>query len=250
MPAHSLLTDVAIILASSFPLLFLGKRLKVPEVIAYLATGIVIGPHALGWIRDTHSVEQIAELGVALILFFIGLHIPFDKLRTLGRTTLVSGSLQIAFTVLAGILVGLFFQSDVRRSAFYGLLVALGAAPLVLPLLATRDEMGAPFARRFLGVSLFQDFAVIPLMLLVPAAASAGGAPPLTKVFFRVGIAIAGVVVLILVARIVVPRVFRRISALGSREVFTAGVIVLIVLTIAPAGPLRISPAPGAVPRA
>jgi K+:H+ antiporter len=246
MPAHSLLTDVAIILASSFPLLFLGKRLKVPEVIAYLATGIVIGPHALGWIRDTHSVEQIAELGVALILFFIGLHIPFDKLRTLGRTTLVSGSLQIAFTVLAVILVGLFFQSDVRRSAFYGLLVALGSTAVVLPLLATRDEMGAPFARRFLGVSLFQDFAVIPLMLLVPAFASGAGAPPLTKVFFRVGIAIAGVVVLILVARIVVPRVFRRISALGSREVFTAGVIVLIVLTIAAAGRLGISAALGA----
>jgi K+:H+ antiporter len=246
MPAHSLLTDVAIILASSFPLLFLGKRFKVPEVIAYLATGIVIGPHALGWIRDTHSVEQIAELGVALILFFIGLHIPFDKLRTLGKTTLVSGSLQIGFTVLAVILVGLFFQSDVRRSAFYGLLIALGSTAVVLPILATRDEMGAPFARRFLGVSLFQDFAVIPLMLLVPAFASGAGAPPLTKVFFRVGIAIAGVVVLILVARIVVPRVFRRISALGSREVFTAGVIVLIVLTIAAAGRLGISAALGA----
>ena len=246
MKEHSLLTDIAIILASSFPLLFLGKRLKVPEVIAYLATGIIIGPHALGWIRDTHSVEQIAELGVALILFFIGLHIPFDKLRTLGRTTLISGSLQIGFTVLVVILVGLFFQSDARQSAFYGLLIALGSTAVVLPILATRDEMGAPFARRFLGVSLFQDFAVIPLMLLVPAFASGAAAPPLTKVFLRVGFAIAGVLLLILVARIVVPRVFRKIAMLGSREVFTAGVIVLIVLTIAAAGRLGISAALGA----
>ena len=243
---RSLLVDVAIILAASFPLLFLGKRLKVPEVIAYLATGIVIGPHALGWIRDTHSVEQIAELGVALILFFIGLEIPFDKLRTLGRTTLLSGSLQIAFTVLLVILAGLFFRSDVRQSAFYGLLVALGSTAVVLPILATRDEMGAPFARRFLGVSLFQDFAVIPLMLLVPAFASGAGAPPLPKVFLRVGIAIAGVVLLILIARVIVPRLFRRIAALGSREVFTAGVIVLIVATIAAAGRLGISAALGA----
>ncbi|HEU5248404.1 MAG TPA: cation:proton antiporter [Thermoanaerobaculia bacterium] len=243
---RSLLVDVAIILAASFPLLFLGKRLKVPEVIAYLATGIVIGPHALGWIRDTHSVEQIAELGVALILFFIGLEIPFDKLRTLGRTTLLSGSLQIAFTVLVVIVVGLFFRSDVRQSAFYGLLVALGSTAVVLPILATRDEMGAPFARRFLGVSLFQDFAVIPLMLLVPAFASGAGAPPLPKVFLRVGIAIAGVVLLILIARVIVPRLFRRIAALGSREVFTAGVIVLIVATIAAAGRLGISAALGA----
>jgi CPA2 family monovalent cation:H+ antiporter-2 len=242
----SLLAQIAIILASSFPLLFIGKRLKVPEVISYLATGILIGPHALGWIRDAHSVEQIAELGVALILFFIGLHIPFDKLRNLGRTTLISGSLQISFTVVLVIAVGFFFRSDVRQSAFYGLLIALGSTAVVLPILSTRDEMGAPFARRFLGVSLFQDFAVIPLMLLVPAFASGEGAPPLSRVFVRVAIAIAGVVVLILVARVVVPRVFRRISALGSREVFTAGVIVLIVATIAAAGRLGISAALGA----
>jgi K+:H+ antiporter len=243
---HGLLADVAIILAAAFPLLFLGKKFRVPEVIAYLVTGILIGPHALGWIRETHQVEQIAELGVALILFFVGLHLPFDKLRNLGKTTLVSGSLQMALTVMLVVLVGMPFGADVRRTAFYGLLIALGSTAVVLPILATRDEMGAPFARRFLGVSLFQDLAVIPLMLLVPAFATGGEAPPLPKVFLRVAIAIVGVLALILVARVIVPRLFRRIAALGSREVFTAGVIVLIVATIAAASKLGISAALGA----
>lgn len=241
-----LLADVAIILAASFPLLFLGKRFRVPEVIAYLVTGIVIGPHALAWIGDTQQVEQIAELGVALILFFVGLHVPFDKLRSLGRTTLVSGSLQMVFTVALVMLIGIPFGADMRRTAFYGILVALGSTAVVLPILTGRDETGAPFARRFLGVSLFQDFAVIPLMLLVPAFASGASAPPLSTVMTRVAIAIAGVLVLILIARVVVPRLFRRIAALGSREVFTAGVIVLIVATIAAAGRLGISAALGA----
>jgi len=145
--SHSLLADVAIILAAAFPLLFLGKKLRVPEVIAYLATGILIGPHALGWVRDTHSVELIAELGVALILFFVGLHLPFEKLKNLGKTTLVSGSLQMGLTVLLVVLVGMPFGADVRRTAFYGLLIALGSTAVVLPILSTRDEMGAPFAR-------------------------------------------------------------------------------------------------------
>ena len=109
MSPHGLLADVAIILAAAFPLLFLGKKFRVPEVIAYLVTGIVIGPHALGWIRDTAHVEQIAELGVALILFFVGLHLPFEKLRNLGKTTLVSGSLQMGLTVLLVVLIGLIF---------------------------------------------------------------------------------------------------------------------------------------------
>src|SRR6266536_330197 len=130
-----LLFDVAIILAAAFPLLFLGKRFRVPEVIAYLVTGIVIGPHALGWIRDTRQVEVIAELGVALILFFIGLHLPFDKLRTLGKTTLVSGSLQMGLTVLLVVLVGMPFGSDPRRTAFYGILVALGSTAGVIVLI-------------------------------------------------------------------------------------------------------------------
>ena len=246
MGSHSLLADVAIILAAAFPLLFLGKKLRVPEVIAYLATGILIGPHALGWVRDTHSVELIAELGVALILFFVGLHLPFEKLKNLGKTTLVSGSLQMGLTVLLVVLVGMPFGADVRRTAFYGLLIALGSTAVVLPILSTRDEMGAPFARRFLGVSLFQDLAVIPLMLLVPAFASGGEAPPLPKVAVRVAIAIVGVLALILVARVIVPRLFLKIAKLGSREVFTAGVIVLIVATIAAASKLGISAALGA----
>ena len=241
-----LLADVAIILAASFPLLFLGKRFKVPEVIAYLVTGIIIGPYALGWIRETHQVEQIAELGVALILFFVGLHVPFDKLKSLGKTTLVSGSLQMVLTVALVVLVGIPFGADMRRTAFYGILIALGSTAVVLPILQTRDETGAPYSRRFLGVSLFQDFAVIPLMLLVPAFASGTEAPPLSKVLTRVGIAIVGVVILILVARVVVPRLFRKVASLGSREVFTAGVIVLIVATIAAAGRLGISAALGA----
>ena len=84
---HGLLFDVAVILAAAFPLLFLGKRFHVPEVIAYLVTGIVIGPHALGWIRDTRQVEVIAQLGVALILFFVGLR-PRPSLRRFRRSAI------------------------------------------------------------------------------------------------------------------------------------------------------------------
>ena len=241
-----LIVDVAIILAAAFPLLFLGKRLRIPEVICYLVTGILVGPHALAWIKDIGRVENIAELGVALILFFVGLHVPFDKLKTLGKATLVSGSLQLGLTVALLTAIGVVTGAGAHRSAFYGMLIALGSTAVVLPILATRDEVGAPYARRFLGVSLFQDFAVIPLMLLVPAFATGASAPSLPRVFARVAIALAGVAVLILVARVIVPRLFRRVAALGSREVFTAGVIVLVVATIAAANELGISPALGA----
>jgi CPA2 family monovalent cation:H+ antiporter-2 len=109
-----------------------------------------------------------------------------------------------------------------------------------------RDEIAAPFARRFLGVSLFQDLAVIPLMLLVPAFATGTAASPGTfDVLRRLAIAVTGVVVLIIIARVLVPRLFAAISRLG-REAFTAASVILIVATIAIAERLGISPALGA----
>ena len=246
MEERLLLVDVAIILAAAFPLLFIGRRFRIPEVISYLLTGIVIGPHALGWIRDAHRVEAIAEIGVALILFFIGLHVPLEKIRTLGRTTFVSGTLQMGLTVAAIVVISIPLATALPRSVFYGLMVALGSTAVVLPILTSRDEMGSPFARRFLGVSLFQDFAVIPLMLLVPAFASGDAAPPVPAVLRRVAIAILGVVLLVLIARRVIPWVFTRIAALGSRETFTAAAIVVILATIAITERLGVSPALGA----
>ena len=241
-----LLIDVAIILGAAFPLLFLGRWLRVPEVISFLVTGIVIGPHALGWIDDTAQVQAIAEVGIALILFFIGLEIPLEKLRAMGRTTFVSGSLQMVFTVAIVVAISLPMGIGVRLPIFYGLLIALGSTAVVMPILSSREEIGAPFARRFLGVSLFQDFAVIPLILLVPAFATGAERPPAAEVFARVAAAVIGVIVLVLVARLVVPRIFRRIAALRSREVFTAAAIVLIIGTIALANRMGISAALGA----
>jgi CPA2 family monovalent cation:H+ antiporter-2 len=241
-----LLFDVAIILLAAFPLLFLGRRFRVPEVLSYIVAGIIIGPHALGFIRDAERVETIAELGVALILFFIGLHVPLARLRALGRTAFLSGPVQMGLTALGVAVVTVAIGRDFRAGIFYGLLVALGSTAVVLPILTTRDEVGAPFARKFLGVSLFQDLAVIPLMLLVPAFAMGGpGAPGMRDVMTRVVIAIAGVVLLIIVSRVIVPKLFSAIARLG-RETFTAASLVLIVATIAIADRLGISPALGA----
>jgi CPA2 family monovalent cation:H+ antiporter-2 len=241
-----LLTDIAIILTAAFPVLFIGRKLRMPEVIAFLLTGIVIGPHALGLIGDTDAVEAIAEVGVALILFFIGLHIPLEKLRSLGRTALVSGTLQMAFTVLGLVAVAVPLGLDVRRATFFGLMIALGSTAVVLPILATRDEIGAPFARRFLGVSLFQDFAVIPLMVLVPAFASGAAALPASNIATRMAVALLGITLLVVVARVIIPRLFARIAAMGSRQTFTAAAIAVILGTIAIANQIGISAALGA----
>jgi CPA2 family monovalent cation:H+ antiporter-2 len=153
---------------------------------------------------------------------------------------------QMVLTALATAGITLLLGGAFRTGLFYGILIALSSTAVVLPILTTRDEMGAPFARRFLGVSLFQDLAVIPLMLLVPAFASGGKtAAPIGEVLVRGGVAVGAVIVLVLVARVIVPRGFRLIARLG-REAFTAASVVLIVGTIAIADRVGISAALGA----
>lgn len=243
------LRDLVIVLAASLPVLFVFQKLRVPTIVAFLFTGILIGPYALGLVGDPDQVRKIAELGVVLILFYVGLGFSLPRLKELGRTAVVSGALQMTLAVLATAGVLLLLGQDLRPAIFGGLLVAGSSTAVVLPVLSARDEIDAPFARQFLGTSLFQDLGVIPLILLLPALAGgtqAGEAPSLLSVLGRVGLAAASVAVLVGVARFVVPPLLDRLVRVAGRETFTAGVVVVILGMVAIAVEAGVSAAMGA----
>ncbi len=243
------LRDLVIVLAASLPILFVFQKLRVPAIVAFLFTGILIGPHALGLVGDPDQVRRIAELGVVLILFYVGLGFSLPRLTELGRTAVVSGILQMTLAVLVTTGVLLFLGQDLRPAIFGGLLVAGSSTAVVLPVLSARDELDAPFARQFLGTSLFQDLGVIPLILLLPALAGgtrAGEGPSLLAVLGRVGLAVASVTLLVVVARFVVPPLLDRLVRVAGRETFTAGVVVVILGMVAIAVEAGVSAAMGA----
>jgi monovalent cation:H+ antiporter-2, CPA2 family len=249
MGGAGFLRDVAVILAASFPVLFVCRKLRLPQVVGFLLTGVAIGPHALGWLRDPHRVEGIAELGVVLILFFVGLQFPLAKLLTLGRTALIGGPLQMAFTVTAAAGLAVLFGDSLRPALFKGILVSLSSSAVLIPILAARDELAAPYGRRFLGVSLFQDLAVIPLVLLLPALAPARAAGPRAgalAIAGSVALAVLAIALLMASARTVVPRLLDGVSRLGSRESFTGAVIVLVLALVTFAERTGVSAAMGA----
>src|SRR5512141_366357 len=226
------LRDFAVVLAASFPVLFLCRRLKLPTIVGFLVTGVAIGPHALGWVREARRVETIAEIGVALILLFVGLEFPIRRLKALGRTSLVGGSLQMALTAAGGFALARAAGRTPNEAVFFGLLVSVSSTAVVLPLLKQRDELAAPYGRRFLAVALFQDLAVIPILLFLPALVTGSG-PGAAAVAGRVAVAIAGVALLVAVARRAAPRLLDAVARMGSRETFTGAVVVLVLVMIA-----------------
>ena len=242
---RTFLRDLAVVLAASFPALFLCRRLKLPQVVGFLVTGVAIGPHALGWVREASRVESIAGFGAALILLFVGLEFPLRRLKALGRISLVAGTLQMALTAAAGAALSRAFGSAPSTAVFHGLLVSVSSTAVVLPILKQRDELVAPYGRRFLAVALFQDLAVIPILLILPALGSGGG-PGAAAVVARVGIAIVGVVALVAVARQAAPRLLDGVARMGSRETFTGAVVLLVLAMVAAGEKAGVSAAMGA----
>ena len=242
---ESFLRDLAVVLAASFPVLFLCRRLKLPQVVGFLVTGVAIGPHALAWVRETRRVETLAEFGVALILLFVGLEFPIRRLKALGRTSLVGGTLQMALTAAAGFALARLSGRTPNEAVFLGLLVSVSSTAVVLPILKQRDELAAPYGRRFLAVALFQDLAVIPIVLFLPALVSAS-APGAAAVAGRVALAIVAVALLVAVGRRAAPRLLDAVARMGSRETFTGAVVVLVLAMVAAGEKAGVSAAMGA----
>ena len=248
MLERTFLRDLVVVLVASFPVLWVCRRLKLPQIVGFLLTGVVLGPHALGWVREVARVEAVAEFGIALILFFVGLEFPLRRLRALGRTSLLGGALQMTLTAAAAGATALAAGSAPNVALFLGLLVSLSSTAVVLPLLKERDELASPYGRTFLAVALFQDLAVIPILLFLPALALAPGAAgaSLLGIVSKVGLAVLAVALLVAAARNLAPRLLDGVARMGSREIFTGAVVVIVLGMIAAGERAGVSAAMGA----
>lgn len=225
MDLHALLADLAMVfLAGVLAVLALG-RLGLPPVVGFLAAGLLIGPQALALVDDPHTIEVVSELGVALLLFTIGLEFSFDRLKRIGRLVAVGGTLQVGLTVAAAVVGALVLGAAPAEGVFWGYLAAVSSTAIVLRLLGDRGEMDAPHGRFIVGVLIFQDLAIVPMMLTVPLLsgedASAWG---LARVLGEAALVFGGVVV---AARLVVPRLLDRAARARGREVFVLSVLLV-----------------------
>jgi len=226
-----ILTDLVIIFGLSIAVLFTCHKLRVPATVGFILTGILAGPHLLGLVKAIHEVEMLAEIGVILLLFTIGVEFSFANLLQIRQSVLVAGPIQVAATCLAGLFLGLQFGKTMGEAVFIGFLVSLSSTAIVLKLLQERAEVDTPHGRTSLGILIFQDIIIVPMMLFVPLLA---GASENIGVSFLIMLA-KGVVIIGLViasAKWVVPRVLFQIARTGSRELFLLS-IVLICISVA-----------------
>ncbi len=221
-----LLADLVTLLVVSIGVLYVSHRVKLPPIVGFLVSGMLLGPHGLGLVREADQVQQLAEIGVVLLLFTIGLEFSLADLLRMRRAALVGGSVQIVAVTLAvyGALIGMGVPSN--GALFMGMTASLSSTAVVLRLLQQSAQVDAPHGRMSLAMLVYQDLMIVPMMLLIPVLAGTSGG--LVSAFGGFLAQVALILVLVtLLARFVVPQLLDRVIHTRSRDLFLLTVLTL-----------------------
>ncbi len=224
--------QLIIILGFSIPVIYIFNKIKLPSIIGFLITGIIIGPFGLKLIDDMAGIQLMAEIGVAFLLFTIGIEIRLSRFLKHSSEILLTGGLQILCTFFVGMIIGFTMQLSISQSIFIGFILVHSSSALILKILKDRDDEASPQGRISIGVILFQDMMVVPMMLLIPFLAGESG-PDALMIIWKLVKSILIIVVILVAARYVIPHVLERLVNMNMRDVL---VIASVVITMGIAG--------------
>lgn len=223
------LTPVAALLVTAAAIGYVCVRMRIVPIVGFLLAGVLVGPNALGLIREREVLEAAAEVGVILLLFSIGIEFSLGRLNRIRRLVLLGGAVQVfgAIGVTTGLLVA--FGVPLRPALFTGFLVALSSTAIVLKLLGDRGQTGSPTGQAGLALLVFQDLAVVVMVLMLPIIGSDGGGG--LQLGRALGTALLVITVTLVAARRLVPPLLEAVARACSPEVFLLSVIALCLGT-------------------
>ncbi|MFP4664408.1 MAG: cation:proton antiporter [Bacteroidales bacterium] len=221
-----LLPDILILLGFSILIVFVLQRLKLPSIIGFLLTGVIIGPYGLSLIKAVEQVEILSEIGVILLLFVIGMELSIKQLASIKKTVFIGGLLQVGVTVIVAGLIYYSLDFPWNESVFVGFLFSLSSTAIVLKTLQDRKVISAPHGRNALAILIFQDIIVVPMMLVTPLIAGESGNIGMSILSLLLKSLIV-VVITFVSAKYIVPRLMHAVAKTNSKELFLLVTITL-----------------------
>ncbi len=214
-----LLQDIVILLLFSIGVVYLLQRLHLPSILGFLITGVIIGPYGLSLIEAVDQVELLSEIGVILLLFVIGMELSLKQLKSMRKTVFFGGLLQVGITVGVTALAAFLLGFSWNEAVFIGFLFSLSSTAIVLKILQDRNEITALHGRNALGILIFQDIIVVPMMLVTPLLA--GQTANLGQEILELLVKTLLIIILTyLGARYLVPKLLYIIARTKSKELF------------------------------
>ncbi|MCZ6691176.1 MAG: cation:proton antiporter [Planctomycetota bacterium] len=223
------LQDMVVILAAAVAVVASLRYLRLPSIAGFIVAGTLVGPNAFGLVQDLHQVELLAEFGVVLLLFGIGLELSLSRVRRLWRPIAVGGAVQVGATILVVLGLSVLFGRDIRSGLLLGFIFAVSSTAIVLAGLSTRGELETPHGRLALGILIFQDLCVVPMVMVIPVLGdtSSAGTSVLVPLLTSAAV-VAGVLV---AARLVVPRFLEEIARTRKRDLFVLSLFLICLGT-------------------
>lgn len=231
-PGIEFLGQIGIVLVAALIGGLVARALRLPVLIGYLLAGIVVGPHTPGFIAHEDTVKTVADLGVALLMFAVGVQFSLDELNHVRRIAIIGGGAQIIGTVLLGLGLGVLFGWGMYGGLFLGCALALSSTAVMLKVLEERGELGTAHGNSMLGILVVQDLSLVLMIILLPAlsAFSTEGAKALIGVGFALLKAILFLLVTVIMATRGAPALLNRVAKTGSRELFLLTVVCLCLV--------------------
>jgi CPA2 family monovalent cation:H+ antiporter-2 len=226
MSDPNFLRELVIVLTATIAIVFVFQKLRLPNIVGFLLTGVIIGPHGFQLIQSVDQVETLAEIGVVLLLFTIGLEFSLETILSVQRRVVWAGLLQVVLTILVVLAAACLLGASVEVGLFYGFLVSLSSTAIVLRIYHDRGEINSLQGRLASGLLLFQDLCVVPMVLLLPVLAGSGQ----DSIFLIVWVLAKSLITLVAIvwtARKLLPRLLHQVALLRNREIFVLFVVLV-----------------------
>ncbi|MDD1497648.1 monovalent cation:proton antiporter-2 (CPA2) family protein [Agrobacterium sp. CNPSo 3708] len=223
------LAQVVVLLAAGVVAAPIFKRIGLGSVLGYLAAGLVIGPFGLGAFSDPQAIIHIAELGVVMFLFIIGLEMQPSRLWSMRKDIFGLGALQVMVCIGGLTMIGAAFGYAVIPSFVAGTGFVLTSTAIVMQMLQERNSLSTLKGQRIIAILLFEDLAIVPLLVLVTFLGSGGEEVTMAERLSSIGIALAATVALIFAGRYLLNPLFRLLASSGAREVMTAAALLVVL---------------------
>ncbi|WP_296085477.1 monovalent cation:proton antiporter-2 (CPA2) family protein [uncultured Agrobacterium sp.] len=223
------LAQVVVLLAAGVVAAPIFKRIGLGSVLGYLAAGLVIGPFGLGAFSDPQAIIHIAELGVVMFLFIIGLEMQPSRLWSMRKDIFGLGALQVIICIGGLTMIGVVFGYPVLFSFVAGTGFVLTSTAIVMQMLQERGSLSTLKGQRIIAILLFEDLAIVPLLVLVTFLGAGGEEVAMSERLLSFGIALAATVALIFAGRYLLNPLFRLLAASGAREVMTAAALLVVL---------------------
>lgn len=225
------LNEIVALFLVSVVIAFLCYKIKLVPIVGFLLAGVIIGPNALGLVQDQELVDMLAEIGIILLLFTIGIEFSLEKLARIKNAIFIGGGLQVLLTVASVVGIFLLLNINWKIGVYTGFLVALSSTAIILGLLSEQNKTDTPTGRLSLAVLIFQDFAIIAMVLLVPLLSGESGST--VDILLVLGKAVLLIIGIVLLARKIVPWILDKVAQTRRQELFLLTVMAICFGTAA-----------------